>query len=109
MGIERREVMQNIIVDKLNVRILKEAMNKCFIKAIATGKGTYGELEASGLSLERGRGIFISLEQLGLLTAAESEAAKHDIKRIEDKQVEVRREKEAEIYARHMQKKGGNT
>ena len=100
--------MQNIVVDGINVRITKDLMNKSFIKAIISNKGTYSELETAKANLEHGRGIYLCLEHLGLLNEEEVFRSKQDIERIESKIKTTRQEKEAEMYARHMQRKGGN-
>ena len=101
--------MQNAVVDGINVRIVKDLMNKAFIKAIVSNKGTYSELEAAKENLEHGRGIYLCLEHLGLLNEEEVFRAKQDIERIESKIKTTRQEKEAEMYARHMQSRKGET
>ena len=100
--------MQNLVVDGINVRILKGWMKKYFVKAIVSNKGTYSELETAEKNLEHGKGIYQSLECLGLITVKEKSEADTDISRIEDKLNTLRREKDAEMYARHMQRRGGN-
>ena len=101
--------MQNVVVDGINVRIAKDWMNKYFIKALVSNKGTYSELELAEKNLEHGKGICQSLVLLGLLSEKEKDEADANISQIEGKIQSLRRNKEAEMYARHMQRRGGST
>lgn len=99
--------MNNILVtvDEINVHIAKHEMVKCFTLAMNTGKGTCREIDAAEKMLEKARGIYDTLVILKLLSREEQLSGAIDIGRIEDKLEAIRREREAEVYARHMQRR----
>lgn len=99
--------MNNILVpvDKFNVLDAKGILRKHLTEAAYVGKGTYREIETAKLTLAKAKGVFETLEVLGLLSFEEKRNSIGDINRINEKLAVTQREKEAEAYARHMQRR----
>ena len=101
--------MQNAVVDGINVRIVKDLMNKAFIKAIVSNKGYIFRVRSRQRELgARQRHLSLSGTSRDCLMRKRY-SAKQDIERIESKIKTTRQEKEAEMYARHMQSRKGET
>ena len=92
------------LADHLNVELAKRILAKELTMATDVGKGTYREVDNARTHLERARGIYIALSTLELVPVEYAEMVGEDLTRIEDKIAATQREKEAEAYARHMQR-----
>lgn len=89
-------------VSKLNVDVMKTQMVGCFRRAMQTGRGSYNDIEMAKQALERGKGIYQTLETLDLLSNKERLIAIADIEYIEDKMASIQRERMVEIFERHL-------
>ena len=89
-------------VEKLNVDIMKTHMARCFNQAMNTGKGFYSDIKTAREALEKGKGIYQTLDTLDLLSNKERLIAIADIEYIEDKMASIQRERMVEIFERHL-------
>ena len=88
-------------VSKLNVDIMKTQMVGCFRRAMQTGRGSYNDIEMAKQALEKGKGIYQTLETLDLLSNKERLIAIADIEYIEDNIEALNKAKIVEIFERH--------
>ncbi len=93
------------LVDYINIRVVEELLTKVLTMAKDTGRGSYRETENARMHLERARGMYTTLSLLQLLPTDIGGAMEDDIARIEQKIISTQKEKEAEAYARHMQRR----
>lgn len=91
-------------MDHLSVGVVTKLLTKELEMAKDTGKGTYKELVTAWLHLERARGIYITLATLELVSVELAETVGEDLTRIEDKLLDIKREKDKEVAARYMQR-----
>ena len=93
------------LVDYLNIRVVEELLTKELTMAQDIGKGSYRETENARMHLERAKGMHTTLSLLQLLPTDIGGVMEEDIARIEQKITTTQKEKEAEAYARHMQRR----